>query len=76
MSERERELGKRSLSFVFTSGARSSGFVQEVPHRLLCLAHLGRRGREGADAEARPLQRPPACGGGRGHATASSRTTT
>lgn len=51
MSERESELGKRGLSFVFTSGARSSGFVDEVPHRLLCLAHHGQRGWEEADDE-------------------------
>lgn len=49
MSERESELGKRSPSFVFTSGARSSGFGEEVPHRLLCLAHRGQRGWEEAD---------------------------
>lgn len=72
MSERELELGKRSLSFVLTSGARSSGFVEEVPHRLLRLAHPGQRGWEEADDKTRP----PAWGGIWGHAAASSWTST
>lgn len=64
VNEREGvRLERRRLSFVFTSGARSSDFVQEVPHRLLCLAHHGRRGWEEARDKARPAQRPPACGG-------------
>lgn len=71
MSESESVLGKRSRSFVFTSGARSSGFVEEVPQRRLCMAHRGQRGWKQADDKTPPLQRQPACGGRRGHATAS-----
>lgn len=48
---------KGSLSFVSTSGARSSGFVHAVPHRLLCLAHHGRRGWEEAGDKTRRVQK-------------------